>query len=199
MTRSLEAGMSADTDGGRKKRGGPCSFLDRARSLTWPGQARPRRRGRCRSASAAFAWVAGSSPAMTERPMPFRKRRVHVDDRVKPGHDGEGSSCRYGRHSPTHPSCPGQNGEGPASTDPSVMPALEAGIHAITGGAGRSAERAVFYPPIVVFAWMAGSSPAMTERAPAMTERARHDGWAACTDPSCRPCDGGTALRHARP
>ena len=42
------------------------------------------------------------------------------------------------------------------------MPALEAGTHATTGGAGRGAEGRVLLST-VAFAWMAGSSPAMTE------------------------------------
>ena len=45
-----------------------------------------------------------------------------------------------GWHPATHPSCPGDDATA-ATADPSVMPALEAGIHAITGGAGRSTDR----------------------------------------------------------
>ena len=69
------------------------------------------------------------------------RRRVHVDGRVKPGHDGEGRAAIDAMPAP--PSCPPSICQ---PTDPSVMPALEAGIHANTDGAGRGAERAVLFP-----------------------------------------------------
>ena len=139
------------------------------------GGAGEARKGRVHFLIVAFAWMAGSSPAMTERAVALPSI-VTFAVMAGSSHPEAGMS---------------------ATTDPSVMPALEAGIHANTGGAGRGAERAVFTFH-VAFTWMAGSSPAMTERS--MPLRQRRGPPPTLALPASQAGGGKRALaRHARP
>ena len=133
--------------------------------------------GRVLLSTVAFAWMARSSPAMTEGAEFGGKGNLALPQsppRLRGGWpEGSGgpggvhsrrtrSPIRRGRYPPRRRGGVGAGVLRVASTDPSVMPALEAGTHATTGGAGRGAEGRVLLST-VAFAWMAGSSPAMTE------------------------------------